>query len=151
MDYKPTEREKNLAAAVQMFSILFFFIPGMAVAGSDEGKRSPYLRYWTRISIAWSIFVIVLFGIFIAFLFINGSAILCVLTGVIHVLACVMGAVSSVSMTPFQYFGLGGLLYRRSMAEIWYQHRKRIREEWDVEDDDPEDNPYQRPPNVSNF
>lgn len=128
MDYKPSDAEKKLAALVQAFSVLVLFVPGIVALRSPRGKRSPYIRYWAKVSIIWSIIVSVLLagGIIAVVCFHTTALLLAIL--VVHSVLCVLATMGTLANTPFGYLFVGDMFCLYEMANVWRAPRAKLNE-----------------------
>ena len=99
----PTESERGTAALAQGLAAVFFFIPPWVARRSSLGRRSPYVGYWTRVSVIWSVFALVVLGGAIAGGILFDTETPVVLVILIHVILCVMGAFAASFNIPFGY------------------------------------------------
>jgi hypothetical protein len=120
MYYKPSEDEKNMAAFIQIVAVVAFFLPGLVMGMTRGGRSSPYLRYWSKASRAWSVCAIVLIVISFAVRWYYQTDLLLLLTCLIHLLFCVMGALAAEAELPFRYLFVGDVFCRDEMAVLWF-------------------------------
>jgi len=133
MGDRPTEQDRNLSAAVQLASGVALFGAAWWVARLHRTRRSAFLSYWLRVSAIWSVIVALLLigGIVVAVRF--GTWVPVVLTIVLHVLSCVMAALSAASSACFRYFFVGRFFCREHMERAWPE----LIEYEDIEPDEP--------------
>ncbi len=116
-----------MASGVALFGAAWW------VARLRKTGRSAFLSYWLRVSAIWSVIVALLLigGVVVAVRFDTWVPV--VLTIVLHVLSCVMAALSAASNTCFQYFFVGRFFCRRHMERAWPE----LIEYEDIEPDEP--------------
>lgn len=103
MAYSPTETEKKRALLLQALAVILFFIPPWIGIRSRMGRTSPFLRYWTKVNLIWSLLAVFLIAAAVAVehcLDIGGVLVLVIL---LHVVLCVMGAFAASWSLPFGY------------------------------------------------
>ena len=120
MNYSPSEAERNRSAVVQVLAIIGFFIPGLIARRTLHGVRSPYLAYWSKVSMVWSIVATVLVVGGVAVVILAETKLLLATVATAHVLFCVMGAFASVFNIPFDYLYVGRTFCRYEMSLLWY-------------------------------
>ena len=120
MNYSPSEAERNRSAVVQVLAIIGFFIPGLIARRTLRGVRSPYLAYWSKVSMVWSIVATVLVVGGVAVVILAETKLPLATVATAHILFCVMGAFASVFNIPFDYLHVGRTFCRYEMSLLWY-------------------------------
>ncbi len=104
MTYSPSESEKRASAIVQALAGIFLFVPPLILLTTTKSRRSPYIKYWAKVNLYWSLFMAIILITTVALgqiLEIQGPAIV---LGTVHFVFCVTGALSSYFNTPFRYW-----------------------------------------------
>ena len=118
MTYTPSDSEKSLATFLQVASIFLFFVPGMIIRRTRHW-RSPYIRFWTKANMIWSIFTFVPFFVFLLLdILINLDAPVVVIW-CIHALMTIMCSFASMFNRPLGYFMITNRYCVREMAGVY--------------------------------
>lgn len=119
MAYSPNDMERSSAAVPQALALLLFFIPPWVMLHTKRGRLSPYIRYWCRVSFAWSFVALLLVvGTIVAGLHFHASSPL-LLVVVLHVVMCVMGAFAATFNVPFGYVFVASLFCQKEWIELY--------------------------------
>jgi peptidoglycan/LPS O-acetylase OafA/YrhL len=119
--YAPSEQEKRATAVIQGLAALFLFVPPMVGLRLRDFRRSPYMHYWGRVSLVWSLMITILmvFGAVASYILeIQGPI---VALGVVHVVFCITGAMSSYFNTPFRYWFVADRFCRNELGNVYGQ------------------------------
>lgn len=121
MTYLPSESEKRVTAIVQALAGILLFIPPLVVLRSRVGRRSPYVKYWAKVCLFWSLMMTVIIVTAVAcarILTINSPAIV---FAIVHFVFCVTGAMSSYFNTPFRYWFVANTLCESELGDVYGQ------------------------------
>ncbi len=121
MTHTPSESEKRITAIVQAASAVLLFIPAFVVLRNAAMRKSPYVRYWAKVNMYWSLVVTIILvsTIFLGeILDVAGPAII---LGVVHFLICITGAVSAYFNTPFQYWFIAKKFCGPELGDVYGQ------------------------------
>ena len=121
MTYSPSESEKRNVAIVQSLAAVFFFVPAAIALQTAEGKRSPYLKYWYKVSVCWSLMMVIVIVTAFALGRILEVPTGPVILGIIHGVFCMTGALSAYFNTPFCYWFVAHTCCRDELGEVYGQ------------------------------
>ncbi len=120
MNYRPDDDEKTFAATVQLIAAVGLFLPGLVVRRSTLWHRSPYVRYWAKVSVAWSVITAILLSMCVWIAVWQGMTEPLIAVSVLHALLSVMGAFAAMFNSPFRYVFVGRMFCRRELSLLWY-------------------------------
>jgi len=123
MTYSPSESEKRAAAGVQALAGVFFFIAPLIGYTKRPYRSSPYLRYWSKACLIWSIVTTVFM--------VTGTVVGLILEipppaaaiFVVHLVFCIVGALSSYFNTPFKYWIIADRFCEQEFDSVYGQMR----------------------------
>ena len=121
MTYSPSESEKRLSCVIQALAAVFFFIPPLIARSAKRVKNSPYVRYWNKVCLVWSLLS--------AALLVVGSAVAislnlpgpATLVLIVHFIFCVFGGLCSHFNTPFRYWFVANKFCEPELADVYGQ------------------------------
>ncbi len=121
MTYSPSDNEKRTACIIQALAAVFFFLPPLIARSIRRVKNSPYVRYWNKACLVWSLLS--------AAALIVGSAVAIslelpgpfVFVFLVHFIFCVFGALSSHFNIPYRYWFVGSRFCEPELADIYGQ------------------------------
>lgn len=121
MTYTPSEREKRATVAIQSLAAVFFFIPPLIAWGLQRFKTSPYIRYWTKVCLIWSLLstILIVAGSVAAMLL--EIAVPAILLFIVHFVFCIVGGLSSYFNTPFRYWFIANRFCRAELGDVYGQ------------------------------
>jgi hypothetical protein len=107
MAYVPSEKEKKQAVLMQGAAIVLLFLPPAVLLASKGRRLSPFMRYWAKANLIWSVLATVLIvAAAVAGWFLQtANPLIC--TIVLHVVLCVMAAFAASLNLPFGYLFVG--------------------------------------------
>lgn len=121
MTYTPTEHEKRVSAVVQALGALFLFVPSLVISQTQIGNRSPYVKYWSKVCLYWSLMTFIIgASVTVAAVILEIPAPAIVLA-IVHVVFCITGALSSYFNTPFQYWFIAEKCCRDELGNVYGQ------------------------------
>ncbi len=118
MTYTPSEAEKTCATFVQVASVILFFIPGLIIRSTRYG-RSPYVRYWAKANVVWSLYTFVVFAIFVALHIVAGIPSPAVVVWCAHAMMTIMGAFAAMFNRPVGYFLIAEKFCLKEMSAVY--------------------------------
>lgn len=121
MTYVPSESERRAAAVIQSLAAIFFFIPPLAVWRARSVRTSPYIKYWTKVCLVWSLLtsiIIVTATVAAIMLELPGPGIL-LLT--MHFVFCVIGGLSSYFNIPYRYWFVANKFCQTELGDVYGQ------------------------------
>jgi len=127
MTYTPSESEKQTAAIVQVLAAVLLFVPPLAIWWARLTKRSPYIKYWDKVCLVWSLLMTIAIAAGSAAAIILDSASPAIGLIVVHVVVCVTGALSSYFNTPFRYWFIANTFCEMELGNVYGRlvHRPR--------------------------
>ncbi len=118
MTYTPSETEKSLAAALQLASLVLFFIPALVIR-QTRWQRSPYIRLWAKANLLWSLFLVVPTATLYILGWLVGAADVFVVTWAAHAMMVIVCAFASMFNRPIGYFIITNRYCRGEMADVF--------------------------------
>ncbi len=121
MTYSPSESEKRVTAIVQAAAGVFLFVPSLVALRLSVARRSPYIQYWLKVNLYWSLLVMVILTTAFTLeqiLHIQGPTLVLF---IIHFVFCVTGALSSYFNTPFKYWFVAEKCCLENLADVYGQ------------------------------
>ncbi len=119
--YAPIESEKRFTAVIQALAGVFLFIPPAVALNTRTGKRSPYVKYWSKVCLCWSLIATILMVTAVVcsnILNLPGPAIV---VAVVHFVFCITGALSSYFNSPFRYWFVAHSCCRNELGNVYGQ------------------------------
>lgn len=119
--YAPTESERRSTAAIQGMASVLLFLPPLIALRSKSGRRSPYMKYWCKVCLCWSLIVAIVMVTAVVcarILDFPGPA---VVVAVVHFVFCVTGAMSSYFNSPFRYWFVAGTCCEEELDNVYGQ------------------------------
>ena len=118
MTYTPSESEKNCATVLQAFSIFLFFLPGLIVRRTHWWK-SPYIRFWAKANLIWSVFLFIPIMFFFLLDFLVNTNGVFIVVWSIHAIMVIMCSFAAMFNRPVGYFIITNRYCLREMADVY--------------------------------
>jgi hypothetical protein len=103
---------------VQAASVFLFFIPGLVIRTTKWG-RSPYVRYWAKVNLIWSLYSFVFFALFAVLHYVAAVKSPMVVVWCAHALMTIMGAFAAMFNRPVGYFVIAERFCLKEMAAVY--------------------------------
>jgi len=117
--YCPTESERRSAAAVQALAGVLFFIPPLIRHLLRPFSLTPYLRYWNRVCLIWSLFAVVIIAtVWVLGLILEFPSPVLVLF-LVHLVFCIVGSLSAYFAAPFRYWLIGRAFCQEELEAVF--------------------------------
>ena len=121
MTYTPSEAEKRAAVAIQSLAAVFLFIPPAIAWRVRRVRASPYIKYWTKVCLVWSLLATVLIAASWAAAVILEFPDPAILPFIVHFVFCVVGGLSSYFNTPFRYWFVANKFCEQELGNVYGQ------------------------------
>lgn len=121
MTHTPSESERRYAASLQALTAVFLFIPPLVAWQMRPSKTSPYVKYWCKTCLIWSLFtaLVIAAATFVAsILGFPGPAVMLV---IIHFVVCIVGSLSSYFNTPYRYWFIARMFCGDELGHVYGQ------------------------------
>ena len=118
MTYNPSEAEKSCATFLQAASVFLFFIPALCIRATKWG-RSPYVRFWAKANMIWSLYMFIIVMLFVILQIITGVTTFVVVVWCTHALMTIMGAFAAMFNRPLGYFLITDRFCGKEMAAVY--------------------------------
>lgn len=118
MTYTPSESERSVAGAVQLASVVLFFLPALVVL-QTRWRKSPYIQLWARANLIWSLFLTVPFAtLFLLDKLVMQNPVYFVVWSA-HMMMVIVCAFASMFNRPIGYFIITQHYCRDEMARVY--------------------------------
>ncbi len=121
MTYYPSDRERISAAVIQAAAAGLLCVPPLIAWRVAKLRRSPYLRYWMKVCLVWSLInTLLVVASMVAGVLLEFTAPV-ILPFVVHFVFCVVGALSSYFNTPFRYWFIANKFCEAELGDVYGQ------------------------------
>lgn len=121
MTYTPSESEKRAATIVQALAGILVFVPPLVAMRMPSLRRSPYVKYWSKVCLCWSLISAILIATAIACTWILETPGPAIILGIVHFVFCITGALSSYFNTPFRYWFVANRCCEAELSNVYGQ------------------------------
>ncbi len=121
MTYVPQESEKRATAIIQSLAGLFFFLPPLVALQFKSARRSPYIKYWSKVCLYWSMImsiIIITAAVCSGILHVSSPWII---LWIVHFVFCITGAMSAYFNTPFRYWFVANKCCEAELGDVYGQ------------------------------
>ncbi|MEE9296743.1 MAG: DUF4870 domain-containing protein [Phycisphaerae bacterium] len=119
--YTPTESERRATAAIQGLAGFLLFLPPLIALQTKPGRRSPYIKYWSKVCLCWSLIVTIVMITAVVCASILDFAGPGIVVATVHFVFCVTGAMSSYFNSPFRYWFVAHACCESELGEVYGQ------------------------------
>ena len=121
MTYVPSESEKRATAAIQSLAAILFFIPPLLVWRVKRVKTSPYIKYWTKVCLVWSLLSSVILVAATAAAIVLEFPVPTILLFIMHFVFCIFGGLSSYFNIPYRYWFVANRFCETELGNVYGQ------------------------------
>ncbi len=121
MTYTPSETEKRTTVLIQALAAVFFFIPPLVAWKMKRVRSSPYVKYWAKTCLVWSLLSTLTIVVGTAATILLELPVPTPLLAIVHFVFCIIGGLSSYFNTPFRYWFVANKFCEPELRNVYGQ------------------------------